>query len=119
MLNKTGAGAQHPIRSHWMLRPSPQSYKNSKQQSKRYRANTITANSKTSATKQTTQQPQHAPPKPASPSPIMPSFSLAEESKLSPEVEPGAVVGRKGHPLFQPRHHPTRPPPCFNLIDYA
>ena len=36
MLNKTGAGAQHPIRSHWMLRPSPQSYNNSKQQSKRY-----------------------------------------------------------------------------------
>ena len=61
MLNKTGAGAQHPIRSHWMLRPSPQSYKNSKQQSKRYRANTITANSKTSATKQTAQQPQPAP----------------------------------------------------------
>ena len=51
MLNKTGAGAQHPIRSHWMLRPSPQSYKNSKQQRKCYRANTITANSKPSATK--------------------------------------------------------------------
>ena len=64
MLDITGAGTQHPIRSHWMLRPSPQSYKNSKQQSKRYRANTITANSKTSTTKQTAQQPQPAPPVP-------------------------------------------------------
>ena len=30
--------------------------------------------------------------------------------------EPGAGVGRKGHPLFQPRHHPTRSPPaCCSL----
>ena len=36
MLNKTGAGAQHTMRSHWMLRPSPQSYNNGKQQSKCY-----------------------------------------------------------------------------------
>ena len=34
MPNKTSAGAQRPIRSHWMLRPSPQSYKNSKQPTK-------------------------------------------------------------------------------------
>jgi len=34
MLNKTGAGTQHPIRSYWMLRSSPQSYNNSKHQSK-------------------------------------------------------------------------------------
>jgi hypothetical protein len=47
MLNKSGAGTQHPIRSYWMLRPSPQSYNNSKQQSVRYKANTITDNSKT------------------------------------------------------------------------
>ena len=64
MLDITGAGTQHPMRSHWKLRPGPQSHKNSKQQCKRYRANTVTANSKASATRQTAQQPQLAPPKP-------------------------------------------------------
>ena len=53
------------MRSHWKLCPGPQSHKNSKQHSKRYRANTTTANSKPSAAKQTTQQPQLAPPQPA------------------------------------------------------
>ena len=40
MLDITGAGAQLPMRSHWKLRPGPQSHKNSEQQCKRYRANT-------------------------------------------------------------------------------
>ena len=35
MLNKIGAGTQHPIRPHWMLRSSPQSYNNSQQQAAR------------------------------------------------------------------------------------
>ena len=62
MLDITGAGTQHLMRSHWKLRPpGPQSHKNSKQQCKRYRANTVTANSKASATRQTAQQPQPAP----------------------------------------------------------
>ena len=65
MLDITGAGAQPPMRSHWKLRPGPQSHKNSEQQCKRYRANTVTANSNTSATGQTAQQPRPAPPKPA------------------------------------------------------
>ena len=52
MLDITGAGAQLPMRSHWKLRPGPQSHKkkraamqalqsrhtHSKQQSKRYKA---------------------------------------------------------------------------------
>ena len=39
MLDITGAGAQLPMRSHWKLRPGPQSYLlcNSKQLSKRYK----------------------------------------------------------------------------------
>ena len=61
MLDISGAGTQHPMRSHWKLRPGPQSHKNSKQQCKRYRANTVTANSKASATRQAAQQPQPAP----------------------------------------------------------
>jgi len=40
MLDITGARAQPPMRSHWKLRPGPQSHKNSKQQCKRHRANT-------------------------------------------------------------------------------
>ena len=35
MLDITGAGAQLPMRSHWKLRPGPQSHKNSEQQCKR------------------------------------------------------------------------------------
>ena len=35
------------------------------------------------------------------------------------EVEPGAAVGRKGNPLFQPRHHPAHPPPCFALCAFV
>ena len=65
MLDITGAGAQLPMRSHWKLRPGPQSHKNSEQQCKRIRASTATANSKASATRQAAQQPQPAPPKPA------------------------------------------------------
>ena len=61
MLDITGAGTQPPMRSHWKLRPGPQSHKNSKQQCKRYRASTVTANSKASATRQAAQQPQPAP----------------------------------------------------------
>ena len=61
MLDITGAGAQLPMRSHWKLRPGPQSHKNSEQQCKRYRASTATANSKASATRQAAQQPQPAP----------------------------------------------------------
>ena len=61
MLDISGAGTQHPMRSHWKLRPGPQSHKNSKQQCKRYRANTVTANSKASAARQTAQQPQPTP----------------------------------------------------------
>ena len=34
MLDITGAGTQPPMRSHWKLRPGPQSHKNSKQQCK-------------------------------------------------------------------------------------
>ena len=48
MLDITGAGAQLPMRSHWKLRPGPQSHKNSEQQCKRDRANTASNN--TSAT---------------------------------------------------------------------
>ena len=44
MLDITGAGAQLPMRSHWKLRPGPQSHKNSEQQCKRIRASTATAN---------------------------------------------------------------------------
>ena len=33
--------------------------------------------------------------------------------------EPGAGVGRKGHPLFQPRHHPTRSPPACCALRVA
>ena len=61
MLDITGAGAQLPMRSHWKLRPGPQSHKNSEQQCKRIRASTATANSKASATRQAAQQPQPAP----------------------------------------------------------
>ena len=61
MLDISGAGAQPPMRSHWKLRPGPQSHKNSQQQCKRDRASTATANSKASATRQTAQQPQPAP----------------------------------------------------------
>jgi hypothetical protein len=61
MLDITGAGTQLPMRSHWKLRPGPQSHKNSEQQCKRYRAKTHTANSKASAAKQAAQQPQPAP----------------------------------------------------------
>ena len=50
MLDITGAGAQLPMRSHWKLRPGPQSHKNSERQCKRIRASTATANSKASAT---------------------------------------------------------------------
>ena len=62
MLDITGAGTQPPMQSHWKLRPGPQSHKNSKQQCKRYRANTATANSKASATRQTAPQPRPVPP---------------------------------------------------------
>ena len=47
ILDISGAGTQHPIRSHWKLRPGPQSHKkNSKQQCKRHKANTVTANTR-------------------------------------------------------------------------
>ena len=54
MLDITGAGAQPPMRSHWKLRPGPQSYKNREQQCKRYRANTASSNA--SAAEQTQSQ---------------------------------------------------------------
>ena len=103
MLNKTGAGAQHPIRSHWMLRPSPQSYKNSKRQSKRYRANIITANSKTSATTQTAQQPQPAPPPP--------NTTRAGWKEQSPHRNMPGMRRVKGHALLPPLPPHPRPPP--------
>ena len=45
----TGDGTQHPMRSHWKLCPDPQSYlyNNSKQQSKRYNANSTNSTATT------------------------------------------------------------------------
>ena len=108
MLDITGAGTQHPMRSHWKLRPGPQSHKNSKQQCKRYRANTVTANSKASATRQTAQQPQPAPPP-------------HRKRRPTPKRRPGrghrsrGVMGHKRHALISTTSPFSPTPPLDTL----
>ena len=61
MLDITGAGAQLPMRSHWKLRPGPQSHKNSEQQCKRIRANTASSNAGATGQAQSQQTTKQAP----------------------------------------------------------
>ena len=106
--------------------------KHSKQQCKRYRANTVTANSKASATRQAGQQPQPAPPKPAllisnhrSPSRHLkrcrrggPCRRLqAPVRREEPKGGCGvcAAEGFKGNPHFNPAITRPDPPPHRSL----
>ena len=60
MLDITGDGTQRPMRSHWKLCPDPQSYlyNNSKQQSKRYRANSTNSTATTGTPRTDARRPQ-------------------------------------------------------------
>ena len=102
MLDITGAGTQPPMRSHWKLRPGPQSHKNSKQQCKRYRANTVTANSKASATRQAAQQPQ--------PAPLSHRFDAHREGPAASKSRIIGGMGGEGRSARQSHTLPTRAP---------
>ena len=102
------------------LRPGPQSHNNNTQRvserAENERASKRRASIQTTVNRKATPPPNQRQTNKTSPTL---SASLAEESSCRTEalreVQPGATMGRKGHPLFQPRHHPTQPPPCLAL----
>ena len=97
------------------LRPGPQSYNNNTQRvserAENERASKRKASIQTTTNSKATSPPKQKQNKNPFHSERQPSRGISCRTEAPREVEPGVAVGHKGHPLFQPRHHPTYPRP--------
>ena len=101
------------------MRPSPQSYNNSEQQSKRYKANTTTANSEASAIKQTEQHPQPAFPLCNTPPRSQALFEGGPGRKGSDKHHIGGIFLRHGRCVVYPTRIPPDHPWAELLLEVA